>query len=114
MNSAKYTNQTKPKVTFISGMAKKGQKSNLWSQGGWGAVHHPGADRLHTHTGRASPSETQRTNMLGMGGMAGLPRWTTRTICMQTNGLGTGPWTELAPMRNTLVPLYHRDFSVTI
>lgn len=28
MNSAKYTNQTKPKVTFVSGMAKKGQKSN--------------------------------------------------------------------------------------
>ena len=35
-------------------MAKKGQKSNLWSQGAWGAIHHPGADGLHTHTRRAS------------------------------------------------------------
>lgn len=36
-------------------MAKKGQKRNLWSQGGWGAIHHPGADRLHTHTRRPHP-----------------------------------------------------------
>lgn len=70
MTSAKYTKQSKPKITFVSRMAKKGQKRNLWSQGGWGAIHHPGADRLHTHTRRASPSETQRTNMLNGGWQA--------------------------------------------
>ena len=59
MTSAKYTKQSKPKITFVSRMAKKGQKSNLWSQGAWGAIHHPGADGLHTHTRRASPSDTE-------------------------------------------------------
>ena len=90
MTSAKYTKQTKPEITFVSRMAQKGQKSNLWSQGGWGAIHHPGAERLHTHTCRASPSETQRTNMLGMGGMAGLPRWTTGASGCTAEALGLG------------------------
>lgn len=90
MTSAKYTKQSKPKITFVSRMAKKGQKRNLWSQGGWGAIHHPGAGRLHTHTRRASPSETQRTNMLGMGGMASLPRRTTGESVCTPKALGLG------------------------
>lgn len=70
-------------------MAKKGQKSNLWSQGGWGAVHHPGADRFHSYTSRASPSEKRRTNMLGIRGVAGLTYILSQLLSYK--GLGPGP-----------------------
>lgn len=60
--------------------------------------------RLHTHTGKALPSETRRTNILGMGRTAGLPRSTTGTLCVHTKNRGSGDPEGDSSMRNTLGP----------